>query len=96
MTTNRLANSLIKAMNSQDRMICEKHVDSEVIFYCKTCEEPLCTDAIVEDSQHRLHESFKLGKVYEEANQRIGILMEHYSDLKSDCQQEIAKYQKIL
>lgn len=75
-------------------MLCEKHNSSEVLFYCKTCEEPLCADAIVDDTAHRQHEYFKLSKVYGEAKERVRLLMERYSDLKSDCQQEIAKYQK--
>ena len=72
-------------MQREDRMVCEKHNNSEVLFYCKTCEEPLCTDAIVEDTTHRQHEYFKLSKVHGEANKRIRLLMDRYSDLKSDC-----------
>ena len=87
---------MIHAIRNQERISCEKHFKSEVLFYCKTCEEPLCTDAIVEDPKHRQHEYIQLSKVFNEAKNHIDGLVEKYTEMKYKCESVIETYEKML
>lgn len=67
-----------------------------MIFYCESCDEPLCSDAIVEDQVHRQHDYVKLQKVYSEAKSKIDSLLEKFTDLSYECHNEIASFEKLL
>ena len=67
-----------------------------MLFYCGTCKEPLCADALVEDPTHRQHEFKRLNKVYKEAKHQIDCLLEKFADLCYECTSEIAKCEQLL
>ena len=56
----------------------------------------MCTDAIVEETFHRQHDYIQLNKVYSQAKSKIDSLIGKYADLRDECHNEIARYEKVL
>lgn len=58
-------------ISTDERLSCAKHDMAEVIYFCQTCESPLCTDGIIEETEHRQHDLAKLDRLYQDAKQKI-------------------------
>ncbi|XP_071807503.1 uncharacterized protein [Asterias amurensis] len=67
---------------------CSKHTDKDVIMYCDSCKQLICTTCIAKD--HRMHDYIELSEAVDNCKKKADILFaeldQHSSDFKITLQ----------
>ncbi|XP_072013468.1 uncharacterized protein [Amphiura filiformis] len=94
-TLNELREGKVPDASAIEQKMCVKHKGEALLFYCETCDVPICRQCVVITHRHPEHKQAELEQVATEKNEQLQQMQERCGKNEEEVNKALQEIRKI-